>query len=139
MDCSCNVSNSYDDCESRWGCCERKARVFHECYECGCEIAYGDTYWFHTLFGEDTISNFKYCNDCQNITWQFFKNGWMFGDIWDSLECYFDENWSEDLPSSCIIKLPKGVRDKVCDMLEKIHKNCLETENKYASDMYKRV
>jgi len=123
MDCACSVSNDYDD-DSVWNCGVReinKAGKDHTCFECGDRIEKGKGYFYHSVFGESTIQNFKVCNDCQSIIWQFFKEGWVFGSIWESLGDYLCYNWADDLPSSCISKLTPHARDKVCDIFEKIH------------------
>ena len=122
MNCACAVSCDMENEGSAWGVREvKKARKTHKCYECRGIISAGSSYFYHTIFGEGTISNFKVCPDCQSVIRQFFDNGWMFGSVWDSLGEYLWGNWREDLPSSCICKLPPGARNKVCDLLEDIH------------------
>jgi len=41
--------------------------------------------------------------------------------VWDNLFDYLDDNWREDLPTSCIVKLHPVARARVCDMLQKIN------------------
>jgi len=122
MDCACTVSNDYESEDCHWGCREiKRAAKNHTCYECGVSIPVGTAYFYHTVFGDGTASNYKYCSDCQSVTKHFFNNGWFFGSVWDSLFDYLSENWRDDLPSSCICKLPPTARDKVCDILDDIH------------------
>ena len=124
MQCSCNASGSYDEVDNQfYGVKERKARKEHKCYECGSTIKPFENYFFHTLFCEGTIRNYKTCENCQNIIWHFFQDGWIFGSIWETLNDYIYENWRDDLPSSCICQLPPVARDKVCDMIEEIHQD----------------
>jgi hypothetical protein len=121
MDCSCSVSRCVDDDDNHWSARERKARKGHKCYECNGAILAGQAYFYHTVFGGGSASNYKVCLDCQSVIWQFFNNGWWFGSVWDSLNDYVNENWRNDLPSSCICKLSPPARDKVCDIFDKLH------------------
>lgn len=122
MDCSCTVSSDYYNDGCSWGVREvMKARKDHVCCECYKTIKTGSSYFYHNCFGDGTISNHKVCQDCQTVIWQFFSDGWIFGNIWEQLEYYLEDNWHDDLPSSCICKLTPIARNKVCDILQKIH------------------
>ena len=118
MECSCSVNSGYDDDCGSWGVQSRKAAKEHKCYECGSEISKGEFYLFHTVFKEGVIRNFKLCLDCDGITKAFFSYGWVFGSVIDDLKEYLYEKWQEDLPSSCISKLPTGAQQLVCDILQ---------------------
>jgi len=124
MNCSCTVNTNYDDDEgSRW--CYRKihsARKIHRCFECGCIINPKESFYYHSLFYHRDIRNYKICTDCQTIIDTFFANGWVFGTVWDSLTDYIFFNWASDLPSSCIVKLPRTACNKLCDIIDEIHK-----------------
>ena len=121
MNCACAVSNDMDN-DAAWGCREiKRAGKIHKCCECFSAIEPGTSYFYHTVFAEGTVSNFKVCPDCQSVIWQFFKNGWYFETVWDSLTDYLYDNWKDDLPSSCICQLTPVARDKVCDILDEIY------------------
>jgi hypothetical protein len=96
----------------------RAASKDHRCYECGAAICKGSSFAYHTLFGFRSARNFRICYDCQSVIWRFFGDGWWFGSVWNDLYNYLEENWQDDLPSSCIVKLTPAARDKVCDILE---------------------
>lgn len=118
MECSCSVSSGYDGDSNAWGERQRKAAKQHKCYECGQTINKGENYWFHTVFREGSISNFKICLSCESLMNGFFQDGWMYGSVIEDLEEYLHENWKEDLPSSCISKLTKDAQQVVCDHLQ---------------------
>lgn len=118
MECSCVVSPEYygeEECLSER---ERKAAKQHKCFECRGTINKGETYWFHTIFGDGTTRNFKICQECESILNIFFSDGWVYGSSRDDLFDYLHENWQEDLPSSCISKLPPSAKHLVCDYLQ---------------------
>lgn len=128
MDCACAVSHDYESEDTYWGVREiNRAAKDHKCYECGGVIPKGSPYFIHIIFGNGTANNYKYCKDCQSMVWQFFSNGWWFGQVWENLAEYLADNWRDDLPSSCICQLTPGARGKVCDMIQKIH-NEMEVE-----------
>jgi hypothetical protein len=118
MECSCAASSGYDGDGNAWVERERKAAKPHKCFECGAAIVKGEKYWFHTVFGEGTISNFKVCQTCESLMNAFFPDGWMFGSVIEDLESYLHESWENDLPSSCISKLPPSAQHVVCDYLQ---------------------
>ncbi len=117
MECSCTAS-SYNDGDGSWSMRKRKAAKIHMCYECDTVIQKGEEYAFHSVFYENGISNYKLCANCNALTEVFFSDGWIFGSVIDDLHSFLDHNWKEDLPSSCISKLPQSARDKVCDYLQ---------------------
>lgn len=119
MECSCAASSGYDGDGGSWGERERKAAKPHKCYECREVISKGEKYWFHTVFGEGTVSNFKICQTCESLMLKFFPDGWTYGQVIDDLESYLDDSWNDDLPSSCISELPLKAQYVVCDYLQR--------------------
>ena len=119
MNCSCSISTSYEGSESSWGVQTRKAAKVHRCCECRTTITKGEKYFYHTVFGDGTIGNYKMCSACNSILESFFTSGWMFGFVLEDLEYHLEESWIDDLPSSCISKLAPGARDMVCDYLQR--------------------
>lgn len=117
MNCSCTVG-SYGECEGSYGFQKRRAAKPSACPECRRPINTGDWYYSHTTFIDSIIYNAKNCEDCQQIIDTFFANDWMYGNVWEDLESYFEYNWQEDLPTSCIVKLSPYNRDRVCDLLQ---------------------
>lgn len=120
MECSCSISH-YHDNEETIGYQERKMRAAkeHFCDECKRVVSKGEHFTFHSiLMTENRIYNYKLCDECQEVVKTFFRDGWIFGQIWEDLNYYLEENWSEDLPSNCISKLSPRVRDSVCNILQ---------------------
>lgn len=119
MECSCNASQWYET-ESSWAERDLRAAKEHKCCECGVIIKKGDQFTYHNIFYEDTIANYCMCLDCRSIVLHFFKDGWIFKNVWDSLSDYIYNSWLYDLPSDCISKLSPTARDKICDLIEMI-------------------
>ena len=120
MECSCSVGlYDGDGGESHWGVQHRKAAKQHRCCECHGVINKGEYYWYHTVFYDGTVSNYKICEACDCIIHTFFDNGWYYGMVIEELKEYLHDGWSEDLPSSCIVKLVPKARDMVCDFLQR--------------------
>ena len=119
MECSCNSGTSYDDGDIT-GLSERKLKAGkqHICPECGKVIEKGEDFTFFTTLAPESIYNSKMCLDCYAIVADFFKDGYMSGQVHDDLGDYLYHTWREDLPSNCISKLPNRAKAVVCDILQ---------------------
>ena len=119
MECSCNAGSCYDDGDIT-GYSERMLRAGkqHICPECGKAIEKGEYFMFCTTFIPGEIYNSKMCLDCYAIVAEFFKDGYVSGQVHDDLGDYLYHTWHEDLPSNCISKLPAGAKVVVCDILQ---------------------
>lgn len=118
MECSCSASVYYDNEEYSFSERKLKAAKQHECVECNKPILKNEYFWFSTLFGEGSISNYKTCVHCKELIDIFFDEGYTIGQIYDDLYSYFDNVWNGDLPSNCISKLTKENKEYICDMFQ---------------------
>jgi hypothetical protein len=97
----------------------RKAKKPCLCPECGKTIDKGEEYLFSTMFIDGGIYNSKMCKECESIVDNFFPDGYQIGNIINDLECYIDNSWIDDIPSSCVTKLTPKAKVKVCDILQR--------------------
>lgn len=97
----------------------RKAKKPHKCIECRKTISPGETYYYTTGKWDGNIEVYKTCFDCQSVKNAFFCESYFFGTIWDDVQEHIDE-MEGNISSDCLLKLTKGARDKVCDLIEEV-------------------
>jgi len=94
----------------------KKCRKSHICTECGRTIEIGESYECVHWFGYGNEMNiYKTCYDCE-IARRFFFGGsyFFYTDVWDTIY----EKFRSDIPESCMSKLTKLHRDRLCEEIE---------------------
>jgi len=61
---------------------DNRARIKHECYECGRTINVGEKYRYEAMVGDGDLEVYKICHDCLSLRDAFFCYGWYYGEIW---------------------------------------------------------
>lgn len=117
MQCSYTISIDHDGGPD---CFKEKvvtARKKHRCDECYKDILPGEKYEYVTGIWDGEPSTYKTCLDCKSIRNAFFKDGWIYTQVWDS----FRDEFSYDdsiIPESCIVELTPCARSRVCEFIE---------------------
>lgn len=117
MQCSCNVASDVDECgltfiEETLRC----ARKQHRCFECGRTISPKEVYEHARGMWDGSFSTYKTCIDCYSIRRAMFKNGWVYGWMWNDIHSFLEES---GLSEDCLITLTATARGKVCELIEK--------------------
>ena len=98
------------------------ARKRYVCGECGTQINPKQRYEHYRGVDEDgTLFTRRTCPTCLELREVFFCEGWVFGEIRESLYEYILEINGEVEPS-CILRLGKEARNVVFDAIERAWK-----------------
>jgi hypothetical protein len=94
----------------------KKCQKSHICTECGRTIEVGESYecahWF--CYG-NKMHIYKTCRDCEIARRVFFgKDYFVYTEIWDAIY----EKYRSDIPESCMSKLTKYHRERLCEEIE---------------------
>ena len=116
MECA-TVSCEFDGYCVTLGEARRKARKIHRCTECRQLILPGQQYLEERTLWEGRVEVHKTCGTCENIRDNFFKSGWLYGEINWALKEHIHESYG-DVSESCIAELTPAARDRVCSMIE---------------------
>lgn len=113
MDCSCVIDMDIDGyvesiCDE-W----RKAKKQHKCGECYRIIQPGEKYKYEVNKYDD-IDTFKTCIDCMSVRDTLFCS-WLYGKIWEEVR---EEILEGNIPESCLAKMTKSDREKICEMIQ---------------------
>ena len=95
----------------------RKARKMHKCYECKRIIERGEHYTIDTVCYDGRVTSYKICSDCMSVRDEFFCEGWIFGELWNDVECHVHSTRGQ-ISGDCISKLTTRARIKLCDMIQ---------------------
>lgn len=94
-----------------------KARKEHKCTECKRVIKQGESYLYEVTLYDGDLDTWKTCSDCEAIREEFFKSGYIYGEIlFYLLEHIY--NSEGDISERCISSLPRGARETVCRLIE---------------------
>lgn len=93
--CDCSA----DDFDKPTVCTAKfvRARVEHECGECGRTIAVGESYEYVRGLWCGHWETHKTCPGCVNIRDDFCPSGWIYGSLAEQLEACLGFNYARDL------------------------------------------
>ena len=114
MECECMINVDIDgyarDLCDEW----RKARKPHKCYECHRTIKSGEKYKYEVNVYDGEIDKFKTCIDCMSVRDAMFCN-FLYGEIWEAVR---EQVRDGGIPESCLARVTKPAREKICSMIE---------------------
>ena len=100
----------------------RVARKKHVCNECSEQIYPKQRYeHYRGVDGDGALFTHRTCSVCLELRNAFFRGGWIFGEIRESLYEHVLEIDGEVEPS-CILRLGKEARNVVFDAIERAWK-----------------
>ena len=117
MQCSCNVTSDVNEDGATFiEEALRYARKQHRCFECGRTINPKEVYEHTRGMWEGSFSTYKTCLDCYSVRKAMFKNGWVYGMIWEDVVTFLDQG---SLSEDCLVALTATARGKLCELIEK--------------------
>ena len=116
MECSCNIGVEADEIPELFSHKIRKAKKKYSCVECHSTILPGQEYEAMTGKWFGKFETYRTCKDCVSVRKNFFKDGFIIGDLWDNFFEYLDD----EVPESCIANLIPTARAKVCEAIEEV-------------------
>jgi hypothetical protein len=76
----------------------RRARKPYRCGECDEEIKVGHMYEYASGKWEGEWSRHRTCARCTNVRTDYFKGGWMFGQIVEDFQSHFGFDFRNGIP-----------------------------------------
>jgi len=114
MSCSCTIS-ACDDCSDVGEETNPTARKIHRCGECYRDILPGEKYERYRGLYDGSWFTAITCIDCKSMRDALFCS-YGFEKIWDVVREEYEGG--RPPPASCMMKMTKSGRDKVCDIIE---------------------
>lgn len=108
--------------------CTPIARSAHKCTECRRVISTREHYLRETTLFDGKIETWKTCMDCLSIRDNFFKYGFLYGEVKSMLHDYVRDG-NGDVPESCLSNLTPGARAMVCAMIEEEWEDAFDMED----------
>ena len=105
---SCNdvcVVMDYDCCNEFYRDGFRHARKEHRCCECGETIAKGSYHHHATGKAHGEFWENRTCSECHEIRVVFSCDGWVFGELWESVDDQLFSRWDEMKAIDCLSRL----------------------------------
>lgn len=116
MECACMADSVDDFCDVLF---EKtvKARIDHNCGECGRIIPKGEKYYFEKNVFDGDFTEHHTCLDCMSIR-DHLVCEFYYGQIWELVHNSIWE-YGDNLPWAKIGRLTPVARNRVCEIIEK--------------------
>lgn len=115
MECSCVIDMDIDGHAVKCLCDKwQKAKKQHRCCECYRTIQPGEKYKIEVNKYDDGLDSFKTCIDCMSVRSAMFCD-FLYGEIWEAVG---EQIRDDGIPESCLARITKPAREKICAMIE---------------------
>ena len=83
----------------------RRARKSYQCCECRRTIVPGQPYQYVSAKSDGAVWSKRTCPECAEIRRVFCCEGWVFGDLWKTVEESLFDMWKTTSPIECLARL----------------------------------
>lgn len=98
MDCDYDSNEFYSEGQ-------RRARKQYKCCECSAPILPGELYQYAVGKSDGDMFTARTCAVCAEIRKAFCCDGWIFGELWESVTEQLFPYWNEMMAIDCLARL----------------------------------
>ena len=99
------VAMEYDGSNEFYREAVRRAAKPHWCCECGHAIAAGDRYHYASGKSDGDFFDAHTCLACAEVRQTFACGGWVFGELWESINDQVFSEWDDMKAIDCLARL----------------------------------